>query len=141
MASVNGDTPTLIASMSLADSLITYGTFPIPNPSTQTPVAIIENPSYTFNPARFSGGGGLVHDIIIWPTKLAGGSSTPVITSDTVKIQVLYIDAAAFRVTNSSVLGLNGTLNLETIYPQINAIAENVGLSANTVIRSLCASA
>lgn len=129
MISVNGDTPTLVSSKTLADSLITYGNWP--TTPTQTPFVQINNPGYVFNPARFSGGGGLVHDIIIWPTKIAGGNTT-VITSDTQRIRALYINAAAFRVTNSDVLGLAGTLNLETIYPQINAIAENVGLSANT---------
>lgn len=129
MVSVNGDAPTLVSSEILPANLITYGQWPAN--STQTPFLQIDNPNYIFNPARFSGGGGLVHDIIIWPTKIAGGN-TNVITSDTTIIKALYIDAAAFKVTNSSVLGLAGTLNLETIYPQINAIAENVGLSANT---------
>lgn len=129
MVSVNGDAPTLVSSEILPANLITYGQWPAN--ASQTPFLQINNPNYVFNPARFSGGGGLVHDIIIWPTKIAGGNTT-VITSDTTRIRALYIDAAAFKVTNSSVLGLAGTLNLETIYPQINAIAENVGLSANT---------
>ncbi len=130
MISVDGDAPTLVANEILSKAIIPYGTFPT-NLNTQDVSVVIENANYVFNPARFSGGGGLVHDIIIWPTKL-GGSNLPVGTYDTARFQVLYIDAAAFRVTNSSVLGLNGVLNLETIYPQINAIAENVGLSANT---------
>ena len=131
MASVNGDTPTLVATETLQRTLIQYGTFPT-NMATQTPVVVVNNPSYVFNPARFSGGGGLVHDIIIWPTKLPGGGTTPVVTYDSITVKVLYIDAAAFRITNQTVYGLSGTLNLEQSYLQINAIAENTGLSANT---------
>lgn len=130
MISVDGDTPTLVANEILSKAIIPYGTFPT-NLNTQDVSVQINNSGYLFNPARFSGGGGLVHDIIIWPTKL-GGSNVIVSTFDTARFQVLYIDAAAFRVMNSSVLGLTGVLNLETTYPQINAIAENVGLTANT---------
>jgi hypothetical protein len=130
MVSVDGDAPTLVTSQALQDTLITYGT-PITRPLTQTPAAWIYNNNYVFNSARFGGGGGgLVHDIIIWPTKIGSGGPT-VITSDTVRLRALYIDAAAFRVTNQQVLGLSGTIDLDTYY-SINAIAENVGLSANT---------
>jgi len=129
MVSVNGDTPTMVRSATLNADLITYGNWPANG--SQTAFVNINQSNYVFNTARFSGGGGLVHDIIIWPTKIAGGNTT-VVTGDTVVLQALYIDAAAFRITNSTVLGLSGTLNLETVYPQINAIAENSGLSANT---------
>lgn len=125
-ASVNGDTPTLVA-----DDKFHVPLWPLSSGSTDT-IKRVTNPNYIVNPARFGGGGGLVHDIIIWPTRINGsGSSITVPTTDTVRQKILFIDAAGFRITNNQVSGWNSLIDYETTYTILVAI-RNDGIGSNT---------
>jgi hypothetical protein len=139
MASVNGDAAQTVSSTTLSTSLIglnTIGGYPTGTRSMQ-----ITSGSYLFNTARFGqgavGGGGVngvLHDITIWPTKRStggGGSSTPVLTFDSMTIQVLYIDAAAFSVTPNTVLGLPSQVQFGQSY-SIAVATQNAGIGINT---------
>ncbi|MEZ4687374.1 MAG: T9SS type A sorting domain-containing protein [Bacteroidia bacterium] len=137
MASVDGDAGQSIVNSSLANSLL--GLELLEDIQTGCAVWQVSHAGY-FNTTRFgqgcaSGGGGIewvLHDITIWPTKLVGtGSSTPVLTLDSITLQVLYVDAAAFSVTSSSIFGLPSQVDFNQTY-SIAVAAQNFGIGVNT---------
>lgn len=137
MSSVNGDAERAIANSSLSNTLLGMGVVGGYTPGVRN--AQVANSNYLFDVTRFGQGaaggggiGGVLHDITIWPTKPVGtGSSTPVITLDSISLQVLYIDAAAFSVTSASILGLPTQVSFNQTYP-IAVSAQNTGIGINT---------
>lgn len=136
-ASVNGDAPQQIATYTLSQALLGQGVvggFPTGRRS----VTVNVN-NYSFSANRFNqgaaGGGGVgqyFHDITIWPTKPVGsGSSVPVVTGDSVTMQVSYISGSAFSVSQSQVLGLPSQVTFNANYP-IAISAQNIGFAVNS---------
>jgi hypothetical protein len=137
LSSVDGDAGRVLGSTTLGSSLLglnVVGGYPSGIRSTQ-----VSNSNYLFDVTRFGQGavggggiGGVLHDITIWPTKPVGtGSSTPVITLDSISLQVLYIDAAAFSVKPSSIIGLPSQVAFNQTYP-IAVSAQNMGIGVNS---------
>ncbi|MEM7372729.1 MAG: T9SS type A sorting domain-containing protein [Bacteroidota bacterium] len=70
----------------------------------------IDIPNYTFNSARFSGGGGITHDIIVWPMTLSLG------TSDSLSVIARYLPTPPpSPLTDNLVIDSNNLLDLSTI--------------------------
>lgn len=63
MMTVNGDEPWLLTSFNISTPLL-------PGDSVKTPAF-----THHFNEARFTGGGGLTYDIIVWPMSAGSGQS------------------------------------------------------------------
>lgn len=63
LMSVDGDEPSLLTSFNIATPLL-------PGDSVKTPAF-----THHFNEARFTGGGGLTYDIIVWPMSVGVGQS------------------------------------------------------------------
>ena len=137
LASVDGDAGQAVRNTNLSNSLLGLGVvggYPNGVRSVQ-----VSNSNYYFNTTRFGQGaaggggiGGVLHDITIWPTKPVGtGSSTPVLTLDSISLQVLYVDAAAFSVTSSSIFGLPSQVDFNQTY-SIAVAAQNFGIGVNT---------
>ncbi|MEO0468871.1 MAG: T9SS type A sorting domain-containing protein [Bacteroidota bacterium] len=84
---------------------------------------------YTFTQAAL-GGGGITHDIIVWPLNGAINDEPPVTDSFFVSIQ--YISAAAFEVKEPEVTGLPGIVDGQSDYT-IDIKTVNQGLAANSL--------
>ena len=79
----------------------------------------IDVTGYVFNQARFSGGG-ITHDIIVWPMTLH------VTQIDSFQASVRYLDQAAISMNVASVTGLNFPIHPFQSY-DLHLTAENVG--------------
>lgn len=89
-----------------------------------------ELPGYQFPLERFGGGGS--NDIIVWPTVMRVGGPDPLVPSpDSAYKSIFYAVGAAFRVNNSYVSGMNGSVQYAGAY-LIDVRAENVGITSNT---------
>lgn len=135
MVSVNGDPAQSVSSITTTNGLLglsTTGGFPNGVRSLQ-----VNNPNIFFTPGRFGqgaagGGGGALHDFTIWPTKPVGtGSSVQVVTYDSVHVQVLYINAAAFSTSAGSVVGLPSQVNFTQSYP-VAISTQNAGIGVSS---------
>lgn len=83
----------------------------------------LDFPGYQFEAFRFSGGVG--NDIVIWPTIV----NDPTQFDSLIKT-VIYINAAAFKVNNNLVGGINNIISYNTSYI-VSVKTENVGLDEN----------
>ena len=84
-------------------------------------------PAYQFDPQRFSGGGGVTHDIIVWPLR---NSNLPTNIDSLEVMSVAFVDGAAFEVQSENLNGLPSVVDVADTYNlQINAF--NIGISSN----------
>lgn len=109
--SINQDAPTELGNIVLSNPLYPGDTLHF------------DFPNYQFQSSRFSGGVG--NDIVIWPTIVNDPSSF-----DSLIKTVVYINAAAFKVNNNLVGGINNIISYNTSYI-VSVKTENVGLDEN----------
>lgn len=111
--SVNGDSGTAIAiDVPLTQALAPGASFEI------------DVPGYIFDSGRFTGGG-ITHDIIVWPMTLVVGQV------DSFHTTVRHLTQTAFDMDNSSVSGFDFPIKPSQDY-QLNLTAQNVGPQANS---------